>query len=344
MRIFILLITLSVLSFGCASHHEPKKATASHCRQNRAAIDLGSGSTKLKVAVVDHCAKKILSILDESKRSVKYADKMEDGRFPDSLENEGLKALEELTAIARKHGVQKIPGVATSAFRKAANGQDFLDTFNGSIDGLNIKVIRNEEEGLIGYRGVGLKVAQPAPFVVWDIGGGSMQITAKKDDSNLQYLGKKASVSFKNKVIELRKALDPAAPETKSPNPISKELFEESLEWVETFARNELVDREELKELMSSQKVYGIGGVHKYSIAGQLGSSSWTQESLRHFIETKSLDKSDEQLEPDPKKRKYVTTNVTNLILVLGYMKALDIKSVTALDINLTDTLLLEQP
>ena len=81
--------------------------------------------------------------------------------------------------------------------------------------------------------------------------------------------------------------------------------------------------------------MYGIGGVHRYSILNQLKSNKNTY-SIKELISTvhTSIDKTDAQINS-----KYYKTEITNL--ALGFMQGLGINQVTVLNINLTDALLL---
>jgi exopolyphosphatase/guanosine-5'-triphosphate,3'-diphosphate pyrophosphatase len=74
--------------------------------------------------------------------------------------------------------------------------------------------------------------------------------------------------------------------------------------------------------------VYGIGGVHSSSLVTQTGSTAYSLADVMKAME-KQKNKTDAEIGT-----KYAVTDVSNLALVAGYMKALGIKSVTALSVN----------
>ena len=80
----------------------------------------------------------------------------------------------------------------------------------------------------------------------------------------------------------------------------------------------------------------GIGGVHYYSIRGQLGADqSYTREAVQQTLKNR-LGLTDKEIDS-----KYASTEISNLALVLGYMDAMDIDAVFPARINLADGLLL---
>ena len=97
-------------------------AFAKVCNENRMGLDIGSGSTKMMVAEVDICSKKIIKILVNESRSVGYNDdyeKSKDQSITKAMEDKGLAALEELIALGKVHKPKKTKGVATSVLLKS---------------------------------------------------------------------------------------------------------------------------------------------------------------------------------------------------------------------------------
>ena len=318
--------------------------SASPCLQNRAAIDIGSGSTKIAVAEVDTCQHQIRKMLYQQQLPVSYDDALmhsADGRLPDSIISQGLNALkQEIQQVNRFHPVS-IEGVATAVFRNAENGQQIIRLFNQQSPA-HIRIISQRQEALLGFASAKASLDQPGvkndQILVWDIGGGSMQMTTwDKQNGHLTpviYQGKLASVTLKNYIVTLLKhqLLRPDS----SPNPIGDNAGN-ALKFAEFYASND-VDAS-LKRLIPHRKIIGIGGVHDYSIRQQFGNKpdSYTLTQLS-ALAAEQVTKRDDELHGD-----YRATDVSNLLLVEGYMRALNIPEVTLAKASLVQGLLVRQ-
>jgi exopolyphosphatase/guanosine-5'-triphosphate,3'-diphosphate pyrophosphatase len=248
----------------------------------------------------------------------------------------GLKTLKDMIAKAKTFKPKRNYGVATSVFRKAINGTDVIKTFARKLN-LRLEVISQQTEAQLAYYSVlallDEKVVDPKKVVIWDIGGGSMQIFSMTDAKKpLTYLGDLASVTFKNMIIEVlqSKSLD----ETTSPNPIG-----DKREQVVALARSysKLHVPTDLKTLIKDRVVIGVGGVHGFSIKNQLQLKDpiYTLDEITKAGKGQSL-KSDKDLEGD-----YRATDVSNLLLVQGFMEGLGIKEVRVMNANLIQGALL---
>ena len=328
--IILILLCLPYLVSAQARQWDPSK-----CLITKAAFDVGSGSTKVKVARVDRCRKEILQVLLEDQRPVPYKEDLTTSdRFSPTMIQQGKQALIELKKAAVIKGAKAFEGVATSAFRTAKNGRELVNRWNKDQDlGLNLKVIHQKEEAHLGYVGA-YPYAKSSSFVVWDIGGGSMQMLGKYREKIVDYNGQVASVTFKNHIIKNIQNKNPAA--VASPNPISKAEMEAAIAWIKATIPDKV--HHDLRKLLGAGEVLGIGSVHRFAIGGQLEQKSWTTQDLRKRLQ-RSIGKSDQKLGGGT----YVSTNVSNMILVLGFMEALDIKKVTALKVNLSDGVLLKE-
>lgn len=303
-------------------------------------LDIGSGSTKIMVAKVDFCKNKILEVLYKDNRSVPYNEDLEkstDGKLSPAIATLGLSTIKELVTKANKFKPNRNYGVATSVFRKAANGKDVIKTFARKLN-LKLAVISQETEARLAYYSVlGLldeKTVDPKKVVIWDIGGGSMQIFTMTDSKKpVMYLGDLASVTFKNMVIEVLQSrpLDEAA----TPNPIG-----DKREQVIALARSysKLHVPMELKQLLKDRVVIGVGGVHGFSIKNQLQLKDpiYTLDDLDKAGKIQ-VTKSDKDLAGD-----YRSTDVSNLLLVQGFMEGLGIKEVRILSANIVQGALLK--
>jgi len=324
-----LLIIFSLFLISCSHSQVDKK----ECEQKRAAFDIGSGSTKMVVASVDVCKKSISKILLEEQRPITFKEalvKNKDNILNFKIQKSAIKALSELKKKAIQVGAVKFSGMATSAFRTAKNGQKALSNISKNT-GIKLKVIDQKQEARLGYYGAVAKVGTSEnDFIVWDIGGGSMQMTKNIDSKLHYYLGKMASVSFKEYFMQKTKNKN-----KKTPNPLRKRGANKAALLAKKFAEKDL--KEFKKHIKHTTKVYGIGGVHYYSIRGQINSGKkiYTKEELQATL-LKRSNYNDKML-----KSKYAKTDVTNLALVLGHMNALKINEVEALKVNMAHGLLL---
>lgn len=144
----------------------------------RAAVDIGTNSTRLYIADVTNKIKRIekhtiitrLGKGVDNKRMLDY----------DSMER-NIEALLEFKKIAEVYGVEEIRGITTSAARDAGNRDDFLSLIK-SRTGMDIKVITGEEEARLGFIGAS-SILYDKPVTVIDIGGGSTEFIYGLDGS-----------------------------------------------------------------------------------------------------------------------------------------------------------------
>ncbi len=311
---------------------------ASDCIKTRAAFDIGSGTTKLKVAQVDTCLFKIKKILLEDHRAVGYKQDLKeskDNTLSKKIISSGITSLKALKRLAKNYKPDLYVGVATSAFRTSKNGEQAIKEI-AKETGIQIRVISQKTEAIIGFVGAStFSDKNLKDIVVWDIGGGSMQISSYLGhDKYLIYEGKLASVSFKNHIIEEVQNKDPQ--KEKTPNPISSSNKEQAQRDARLIAQYSVPPVLQAKIKSPNTQIIGIGGVHHYSIGEKINfKGAYTLEMLDKFLNT-NIGLTDAQIGGE-----YAPTDVSNLILVSGFMKALGINKVKTGNINLTDGLLL---
>lgn len=311
------------LFFSCFSYF-----VHSSCFITKAAIDVGSGSTKMKVYNFDSCEQRIISEKTQCAASdrVSYKDSLKvNGFINNDVIDKGKRVLSTLKEIALLCGADKIAAVATSAFRVADNGQEIVNQLSES--GVPVKIISHYEEAMLGFYGA-IAVLEQAPkdLCVWDIGGSSMQIVCRENDEFFIHLGKIASVSFKHMILEVQQRSD-----FFSPNPISQNDYSESqrslIDYIEKVPS-------EVALRLSYLPVFGIGGVHYFSVASQLEHKHYSVIELNRFIK-QSLGETDNDFGLSP----FVDTNLSNPILVETFAKGLGIQNIHALRVNLTQGL-----
>lgn len=314
---------------------------AANCLQTRAGIDMGSGTTKIAVAQVDVCHHRIEKVLYEDQRPVGYNDALShasNNQLDVTIEQQGLDALMQLVSHARRYHPQRMTGVATAVFRSANNGQAVIDRFNRQA-GVQLSIISQQQEAELGFLSAKAALDDPQvkdqDLLVWDIGGGSMQMTAYRPEQGQTiadvYQGKLASVTLKNFILSVLKNV----PTQGSPNPIGS-WRQSVLRFVEFYAGNDVSPQ--IKQDASTRRVIGIGGVHGFSIKNQLPDKQnrYTLAALT-ALSKQQVWKGDSELNGD-----YRATDVSNLLLVEGYMQALKINQVEVVKANLIQGVLLQ--
>lgn len=318
-----------VLSIGCAPQ------ARQICVEQRTAFDIGSATLKMKTAKVDKCHQAPLEIIQQKDVKVPFAENTRNQRLSREIQNKGIEQLKVLKKEAQSLGAQNFAGVATAAFRQADNTTQFLEEIKEKT-GINVRLVSQDEEAILGYQAAMANARSRAGnIVVWDIGGNSMQMILKGRDQNYRvYRGHMASISFKNQIIE--KVHHEDAHKHTSPNPIGRQNLTAALEIAMTAAAD-VPDEIKSSIRQADTTIIGIGGVHNQSIRKQAGNKpAYRREDLSNALQDK-LDLTDTRIGGH-----YAETDVSNLILVLGFMKKLDIEEVHLTDVNLTDGILID--
>jgi exopolyphosphatase / guanosine-5'-triphosphate,3'-diphosphate pyrophosphatase len=306
----------------------------------RAAIDIGSGATKLRVADVNLKTHKIEKILVNESFPVQYQEnlaKSPNNTFDDQVMQTGIEAIRKSAEIAKQYHAQKIIAVATASFRKAANSQALIDKIYNET-GVKVYVIDQDLEGKLAFNAV---LSQgnydPLKLIVWDIGGGSLQLTTfnPKGDYHI-FRGDIASIQFKNRVIQEIQHKD--INKTNTPNPMTEPEIKQGI----AMAREDAQKVDHIfKDRVSrpDTQMVGVGNIFAYGIYPICGNKSpYTVQELNQA--TLGLaNKDDQQVGGGD----YANVQVTNAILVLGYMEQLNIPKMDILDINNADGALLYQ-
>lgn len=304
--------------------------------ERRAAIDIGSGGTKVAIADIDTETNQIVEIVFDTSFPVPYQaslDKSEDGTFDVATKELGLKTFKEIKDITDQYQVQKIVAIATSAFRKANNSKGFISEIERQTN-ISVQIIPQREEGEIAFfSALASGEFNREEAVVWDIGTGSLQITtANENDGLTVYMGEQmGSVAFKNYIVDAIQEND--IEDSVSPNPMSEEDLKAADRYARAFARKAYPI---IKQKIQTQgTVIGIGRLFYHSIRPLASEGDViTRNGLRKFIEN-SLNKTDEELE-----NPFAHVDVSNCILTLAIMKALHIQEIRPIETTTTRGLL----
>ena len=319
----------------------PQAFAKKNCLRTRAAFDIGSGATRMTVAKVNICKNRIVKILKEVELPVfykRFLDKSPDKTFNKEIQQTGLESLRKLKEMARAFNPHHHVGVATQAFREARNGEDFIKTLSEEL-GVKIYIIQQKKEAIIGFLSA-LSAVQVdgSKLLVWDIGGGSMQLTGLNDQYQyLVHLDKLGSLNFKNLIIESIQGRNHKKRTT--PNPIGKKGQKLAYKLAKHYANFQTPDTFLRKAHQSH--IVGIGGVLYWSIRGML-----KIKKSRNFFTRKEIAKAIEKYKTYNDKKiggKYASSDVSNLILVLGFMDAMGIKKVETINLNMSHGMLIDK-
>lgn len=307
----------------------------------RAALDIGSGATNLKIAKVSKNTDKIITQVFETSIPVPYQKHLEqssDNTFDKEVMDEGIKAIKSLKETANSYHVKKVVAVATAAFRQAANARQFAQEIEKQT-GVQVRIIDQDEEGILAFRGaLAITPIEPNQAVIWDIGGGSMQLTTlSASGSYLVEKGKTASIPFKNTIIEKVRKQD--IQKVSSPNPLDLNQMQEALTYahqaasaVDTYIKNKIKT--------PHNYVLAVGSLFNRGIKPLINNqSTLSQKELKAKVEGMA-GKTDADLPGGS----LAEVAVSNPLLVLGYMQTLDIDHLDIINVNNADGALTYPP
>lgn len=323
-RLIILMLVITASCFGDV--------------ERRAAIDVGSGGTKVAIADVDTSTNKIVDVLFETSFSVPFQaslDKSDNGTFDNETKMLAVKCFQDIVALSAEYEVTQISAIATSAFRKSNNSQKLIADIELETN-IQIQVIPQREEGEIAFfSALANGEYNKDEVVVLDIGTGSIQMTALSNEDNdlIVYMGENmGSVAFKNYIVDVIQENDL---ETNiSPNPINDTDLKFADSYARAFGRKAFpVIKEKIQE---QGKVVGIGRLFYNSIRPIASENGIiTRDALRSYIR-QALNKSDAELN-----NPYAHVDVSNCILTLAIMKSLHIQEITPVETTTTKGLLI---
>jgi len=152
---------------------------------NFASIDVGTNSTRLLITCLEKGIFKHLIRQIEITRLGKGIK--ETGNISKENAELTINALSKYRSLIDKFNVERFKAVGTSALRRAANSNDFINQVFKET-GIKIEIISGEEEARYSFNGavksmvIGDRFTIPENLLVIDIGGGSSEfIFGKKD-------------------------------------------------------------------------------------------------------------------------------------------------------------------
>lgn len=152
-------------------------------KSNLAAIDLGSNSCRIQIA--DNNGKPLFRV----GHSIKLGAGLVNNQYfaPEAIER-GINCLTEFYDYMHNYNVGSYRAIATAACRMAKNSEQFVSLVKQKC-GINLEIISPEEEALLTLKGAILNANPHKPYVlVFDLGGGSTEITLAANNSNPEIL------------------------------------------------------------------------------------------------------------------------------------------------------------
>lgn len=327
-----------------------------------AAYDIGSGATKFMGALVNVETLSIEHIFSQGSFNVAYREDLHlstNNTFSDLIQEMGLQALTQAhlqieqdyhNSTFQGYGDIQHFAVATAAFRAADNGQVVADYFSAEFN-MPVNIISQEEEGKLAYYSA---VSQSdhnettALPIVWDIGGGSMQLTFKDSSDHFHIMGGEiASQTFQAQVSEQILKFEDSST---SPNPMSEANVTAAIQLAKELLTFDPTATTIIKQQINEgTPVFAVGSVHNFGItplcqlAGiESDKDHYTQNDLMLAIKllTDKTDAQIMQLNHLPNLA-LAKTQQTNLILVYAMMDLMGIDSVRTVKSSNVEGLLL---
>jgi exopolyphosphatase/guanosine-5'-triphosphate,3'-diphosphate pyrophosphatase len=304
----------------------------------RAAIDIGTGGPKLRVAEIDLATNKITKLLHTQNYFVNFYDKKNSGQLSDASMEQGLQAFQEAVDQALSLNAEGIVAVATASFRSAANGETFAQKIQQET-GVQVHIIDQELEGKLTFQAVLSHMNSKATkLIVWDIGGGSMQWISATSDGTYISAGLKEGVGdFKDFIIEHIQHRNPQ--KTKSPNPMTAEEIEQAIDHAQDLSCK--IDLQLQNKIASpTTTIVGAGSVFGRGIQEIIGDkNTFSFEDLAKAVFLLA-----NHTDADLGGGDFAFVKLSNALFVLGFMQHLKIEQMEILDVNNADGAMLYSP
>ncbi|MCS7152706.1 MAG: Ppx/GppA family phosphatase [Bacteroidia bacterium] len=141
-----------------------------------AAFDLGTNSFHLLTAFIDEQKQEVR--IERRRREFVFLGRELQGEPPSFSEagmERAVETLRQLMKEAQQAGAQVFLAYGTEAFRRAANASILIETFRQEL-GLEVRLLSGAEEARLIHEGVKNGLLLPEePYLVMDIGGGSVE-------------------------------------------------------------------------------------------------------------------------------------------------------------------------
>lgn len=234
-------------------------------RTRIAAVDCGTNATRLLIADGD-------GEVVRTERITRLGEGVDATRRlrPDAIAR-ACGALREYRVLAEEHEAEEVRAVATSAVRDASNAAEFLDAAE-QVLGVRPRVLAGEEEGRLSFTGaVGSLHVANAPFLVFDVGGGSTELIAGSALAESVHSIDVGSVRLTERYLH--------------GDPPSASELADAIDAVRT-ELDEVVRVE--PALLDTARLVGLGGTITTMAAVEIGSAEPAAERIQHFVLTRA--------------------------------------------------------
>jgi exopolyphosphatase/guanosine-5'-triphosphate,3'-diphosphate pyrophosphatase len=305
----------------------------------------------------------IMSIFENkcSKQAYEFLVENYSNKFSEAIKGSYINMLTNIvkeTSGASEVRDTEVWLVGTAALRKSDDGQHLLDSLKDSVSNyaghVDFKIISQHSEGEYAFKGAVMKSGiSEQDAIVWDIGGGSMQISFNKtEDNSFSVLGNTVASAY---MYETIKESCGKSTEDGSIYPMSQEQLSNAILLASnkvTFLEQEQLEQFFLqKKTSESTRILGVGTIHN-GIIDMLKHQHIIQEGVGFFEQADLLklinsfaDKSAEQIKdllPEGVRNHAFETCVTNTVLVYGAMQKYGIDKVDIINASNLDALLYE--
>lgn len=142
-----------------------------------AAVDVGTNSVRLLVADAAGASRPGRLVPVERLMRITRLGQGVDAtrRLADDAIDRTLTVLREYRAVMDELGVTRVRATATSAARDATNRDAFFDAARDTLGDVGLELLPGEEEARLSFLGATSGLADPPPYLVVDIGGGSTE-------------------------------------------------------------------------------------------------------------------------------------------------------------------------
>jgi exopolyphosphatase/guanosine-5'-triphosphate,3'-diphosphate pyrophosphatase len=236
------------------------------------AIDIGTNSVRLLVADVDGAGPDaVLTTLDRRMHITRLGQGVDEARrLREDAISRTLDVLREYRGELDELGVERARATATSAARDAANRADFFSPA-ADVLGFEPELIPGDEEARLSFLGATAELAEPAPYLVVDIGGGSTEfVVGTREPEGL--------ISIDTGSVRLTEQFlisDPPAAE--------------ELSAAQSVVRDHLADVErEVPAVREAGTLVGLAGTITTVAAIELGLSEYDRDKIHHLRLTKA--------------------------------------------------------
>jgi hypothetical protein len=315
-----------LLGSGVSSCTQLKKINGARlCIEDRAAIKITPKQIVYMEAKVDSCNEKLIQTHEKSTNQVNIFSLLKDKyssanyQLPASL----IKRLKVRINHAKAKGME-LKIAASSDFQKDQYTR-LIPQYIERVLQKEVTLLSDEDEAISYY--LAYKASMPPDGVlgaIWFLDKDKNILVAKNGRSQQSYHSFFAASSLREKVIEWKGSSGP------SPYPIGAYHAKKAIEFASDHANENVPDN--IKELLRTQQINGISSLHGL-IENHTGSK--TTPYSRYDLELIAKKRMTRSLNYE-----YGDNDVVGLFLILGYMRALDIKTILFYPVDIDSSIL----